>query len=1078
LHPIYRISLTLLGVLAMAEGNGRYSEFLPLRLSLREAASASRSLTPAISTQANDRLQPGQTIRREITANEKHSYSLSLDAGQYVHLRVMQKAAELMVRVYSPVGALLTSSVRPNRMFGPKPVHVIAQTAGEHRLEITAAPDVKQGSYVVDVVSLRSASSRDRQLIRAYQTFAEALELFNRGNRASRLQAVEKDLAALREFGEAEEGEGEALALTDLGRFNSSLGNNQQALDWYKKALASWRALNDRHGEARTLNNLGVVGVNVGEIQESLGHYQRALALWSEIEDFSGVARTTMNIGVAHSYLGEHQEALNRYREALERWRAIGDSAGEPWPLNNIGLIYASLGDYRQALSYHSQALQLYRAQKDEAGVARVLNDMGEAHAALGNGQSRQQALVCFREALTIRQRIAEKREEAMTLLNMAALNTQSGRSAEAMPLYQQALALARQTQHRWVEAGVLRQMGETLVATRSVEARTLFHSALALYRDLGEKSGEAATLFRLAQLERGQGNATRALAHSEAAIALIESQRVKVASHEMRTAFFASKQDYFEAYIDLLMQLHRKEPGAGYDRTALQVSERARARSLLELLTEARADLRRGVAPELLERARQLQKRLLGKTNRYLELLKEAEARTELAAGQAEINQLTAEYDQVLAEIRIQSPRYADLTQPQPLNLAEIQRQLDQQTVLLQYLLGKERSYLWLVSHDSLESHPLPGRAVIESALRRVYDLATARLPRPGDTEVQQRARLANAKSADRQYWLAATRLSQILLPLAMDKVARKRLVIVPDGALHYVSFGALPSPEKGVAQATQPTTTARENSEPKPLILEHEIALLPSASVLSTQRQEHLDRPTLQKPIVIFADPVFSTADERLTPRSSPPQSIAPAISPRGGINFRRLSFSRSEAREIAAAAPGEALSITDFQASRESALDPQLKQYRVIHFATHAWLNNEQPALSAIVLSLVNEAGASQAGFLQLHDIYNLDWAAEMVVLSACQTALGTEIRGEGIIGLTRGFIYSGAQRVVSSLWSVDDAATHELMKNFYQTMWQQGLSPAAALRQAQITMWRQRRWRAPYFWGAFVLHGEWR
>jgi CHAT domain-containing protein len=194
---------------------------------------------------------------------------------------------------------------------------------------------------------------------------------------------------------------------------------------------------------------------------------------------------------------------------------------------------------------------------------------------------------------------------------------------------------------------------------------------------------------------------------------------------------------------------------------------------------------------------------------------------------------------------------------------------------------------------------------------------------------------------------------------------------------------------------------------------------------------------------------------------------------------LRIPRLPGTRREAAAITALVPTtERKQALDFEASRVTATSEELSQYRIIHFATHGLLNSQHPELSGIVLSLVDAQGKPQDGFLRLHEIYNLKLPAELVVLSACQTGLGKEIKGEGLVGLTRGFMYAGAARVMASLWKVDDRATAELMKQFYQGMVKDGLRPAAALRAAQVAMWKQQRWQEPYYWAAFVLQGEWK
>jgi CHAT domain-containing protein len=165
-------------------------------------------------------------------------------------------------------------------------------------------------------------------------------------------------------------------------------------------------------------------------------------------------------------------------------------------------------------------------------------------------------------------------------------------------------------------------------------------------------------------------------------------------------------------------------------------------------------------------------------------------------------------------------------------------------------------------------------------------------------------------------------------------------------------------------------------------------------------------------------------------------------------------------------------------DFAASREAVLSGFLHRFRFIHFATHAVLDTAYPELSGLVLSLVDREGRPQNGFLRAHEISDLDLAADLVVLSACRTALGEEIRGEGLVGLTRAFVEAGAERVLVSLWQVDDRATAEIMRHMYREMVQEGLPPAAALRRSQLTLWRETDWRAPYYWAGFVVQGDWR
>jgi CHAT domain-containing protein len=325
------------------------------------------------------------------------------------------------------------------------------------------------------------------------------------------------------------------------------------------------------------------------------------------------------------------------------------------------------------------------------------------------------------------------------------------------------------------------------------------------------------------------------------------------------------------------------------------------------------------------------------------------------------------------------------------------------------------------------------------------------------------------------------------MLLGPVEKELGTKRLVVAAQGLLQFIPFGLLPAPAPNAA--TRPL-----------LIAEHEIVSVPSASTLALLRREVSGRRSAPKSIAVLADPVFSRDDERVGSTDGRLEAAPSAISPAGfkerpgsqaasgrSANeeaapgyFQRLFISRWEAQRITSLVPaGDSLQVLDFAVTREVAESPDLAQYRIIHFATHSIIDNVHPELSGIVLSLVDEHGRARDGFLRAYDIFNLKFPAELIVLSACRTGLGKDVEGEGLVGITRSFMYAGAPRVVVSLWAVNDKATSELMVRFYRRMLgPEHLSPAAALRMAQLEMSKDKRWQSPYFWGAFTLQGEWR
>jgi CHAT domain-containing protein len=406
-------------------------------------------------------------------------------------------------------------------------------------------------------------------------------------------------------------------------------------------------------------------------------------------------------------------------------------------------------------------------------------------------------------------------------------------------------------------------------------------------------------------------------------------------------------------------------------------------------------------------------------------------------------------------------------LTQPRPLDLASIQQELDEDTLLLEYALGNGRSYGWAVTRHSSESFNLPARAEINRSAKVLYDA----LSQPAVARVDD-------------YRSAANELSKILLEPVAHLLPGKRLVIVADGILQYIPFTALPEP--GV----------KEGNLRVPLIVNHEIVTVPSISTLAVLRKELHGRLVASKTLAVIADPVFEKDDPRvrLSRLQARTQVVKTVAALRGAeteqplvqveldnkpLVFERLPFSLEEAEAILnLARDKQTMRAVGFDANLKAALDPSIREYRIIHFATHALLDNSRPELSGIVLSLVDPSGRYQQGFLRLNEIYNLNLAAELVVLSACQTALGKETRGEGLIGLTRGFMYAGVPRVVATLWRINDRAAAEFMNYFYEAMLKRHESPSRALRTAQIKMWETNKSALPHFWAAFTLQGEWR
>ncbi|MEG4066874.1 tetratricopeptide repeat protein [Microcoleus sp. Pol11C2] len=851
----------------------------------------------------------------------------------------------------------------------------------------------------------------------------------------------------------------QAFTLIVVGNVYSGLGEKQKALDYYNQSLPLSRETGDRSVEAFALICAGRVYSEVGEKQTALDSYNQSLKLLLAIGEREQEARTLNYIGIVYSEVGEKQKALEHYGQSLPISQAVGDRSGQAVTLISIGHVYSELGDQQKALEYYSQSLAIFQTLGDRSSAATTLTSIGIAYSELGD---KEKALEYFNQSLILKRIVGDRSGEARTLTGIGNIYAELEDQQKALNYYNQSLSLSREARDRQREAYSLIGIGRSYAELGNKEkALEYFNQSLPLTQATLDRSLEALTLYSIATIKRDSGNLNEALTEIEASLKIIESLRTKIASPELRTSYFATVQNYYQFYIDLLMQLHKTQPSSGYDTKAFEASERSRARSLLELLQEANADIRQSVAPELLQRERSVQQQLDAIEKRRVEVLNRPNyTPTQEAELEQQRQTLLAQYQDIQTQIRATSPRYAALTQPQPLTLAQIQQQiLDENTILLQYSLGKDRSYLWAVTKTTITSYELPPSADLEKAARNFRDAVT-----------DQRYRNIPDRVAE-----ANNTLSQIILQPVAAQLAQKRLLIVGDGILNYLPFAALSLPGK-----------SGEKGNP-PLIVDHEIVLLPSASTLGILRQNYSDRQPPTRTLAILADPVFSPEDERVKNQSTATnlqaiESVNQGLSRSGrdnNLQLSRLQFTRQEAQIIQALVPANSRTESlDFEASRAVATSQNLSQYKIIHFATHGLANSTNPELSGIILSLVDEKGNPLNGFLRLTDIFNLKLAADLVVLSACQTGMGQNIQGEGMVGLTRGFMYAGAQRVVVSLWSVDDEGTATLMSSFYQGMLQKGLTPAAALRAAQLEMLKQEEWRSPYYWAAFTLQGEWR
>lgn len=969
---------------------------------------------------------------------------------------------------------------------------VAAQT-GAVRIEIA-----REGPFDVSLAERRPAADTDRKRAQASSLEAgseadlrKAVELYReasdrRGDAlaSTRLAARWMEagrfepafpymLRAVEFIGEVPTPSWQAGVWRHMGEQTQSRGQVSEALGYFEKSLALERRSGNQRGEVYTLNALALCYFNKGEGGRAQDLLEQALGMRRRLNDRVGLANGLRTLGEIRSGNGDDPGAAANFDEALAIWRETGNRRGEAVTLHDLAELAHNSGEYEKVIEYEEAArgaLKESGANPDEPAIlnqeAAALNALGEPERAAdllrkaleslkarnepaGDSAARinlcgsERAMNRLAEALkdcTVALERARKAEtpnfEAAALAGVGMIEHLRGNTAEGMKKNQQALAIFRRIDYKLGEARTLTSLGSMALKLGSTrEAIGYLKASVRILHGLQALTLESYARYWLARAEAREGDMPAALRDNQAALETAESFRARIDESNLRASFFVTMQDYYRQQIELQMRMHRAEPRAGWDLKALETAESARARLLLDRFIEAKADRPKGAASE--EQA--LRSQIVSASARLTRLLEGPHTPAQQEAAEKRVAELSARHDRLKAKMQAESRKYAHVIFPQPIKAGEIARLLQgSDTRLLEFALGENNSYAWLVSSGGTRAFTLPGRGKIEEAQRRAYAYWTG----------------ADGTGAD-----AASQLSRLVLEPLGSRLNAARLLIVADGALSQVPFAALPEPGSG---------------DRKPLIAGHEIVMLPSASFLMESRIEAPARRRASKDLAILADPVFDAADTRAggTGKAGTQGATERAQS------FERLRWSRVEAEKIAELSPTEPLRAFDFDAGRKALELAAAGDYRILHIASHSIVNERRPELSGIVLSLVDRNGKNVDGYIRAREIYDLRLRADLVVLSACDTALGKEVRGEGVMSLMRAFEYAGSPRVVGSIWKAPDAPTAELMQHFYSAMFRGDLPASAALRAAQLEMWKSGRWSDPRNWAGFVIEGEYR
>lgn len=848
---------------------------------------------------------------------------------------------------------------------------------------------------------------------------------------------------------------GKAQALLTLSTLQN-LDNHVVALKTAQESLALWTTLGDKRNIARTYEQLGDCYQAQNILAEAAQSYEETLKIWRELNDPAGQASALINLAFIDQRKAEPQSALSRFIEA----QALIDEKAEPLKMGQISCGMAELynvhGMPEQGLSYYEKALDYNRQSKFAKAIWYATWGIGWTYYLQ---QKYPEALNQFQQSLTL---LTKKDEvlKAQTEEYMGRVYLETGDYPAALEALQLALDVYTRAANPKETARAQALVGSVLERQGQLaRARRNYLKALEIAERISDPVSAATIYHALGRIEMKSGNEQEAEAYLLHSIEVTEKLNRISTSRDLHTAFYGSVHDRYQTYIEFLMIKARTSPGSGFDVRAFETSESARARSLAEFFRATQVSLAPGIDHDLAEKEKTLRQIVEQKSEYRSKLLSQKEtprSKEELGLVNADLSRLETEYKELIATINDRYPAYQQITHPSAWSLRRIQDEVIQndQTLLLEYSLGLEKSYAWAVTRNSIKVFELPGRTQINDAAKKLSGLLVLAPGTDGESKLNE----------------AAQDLSRMILAPLAAELNKQVIIVAADGGLNYVPFQILPQP-----------------SNNEPLVANFEVINAPSASILGDLRRAAAQRRPATRLLAAFGDPVFN---QKQIAQNSTQQTVGMVRWRSALRDIRRdkqlfdpstipqLFFAARELANLRELAGSDALVLTDVSATRDGLLKTDLAQYAMLHLATHGIFDPDRPEDSGLLLSTTNRDGQQIDGFLRLQDIYELRAPVELVVLSACETALGRDVQGEGLVGVTRGFMYAGASSVVASLWKVDDAATAELMKLFYTNMLQRGMTPGEALRAAQNSIRQDPNWRSPYYWAGFTLQGEYR
>ncbi|UCE18651.1 MAG: CHAT domain-containing protein [Gemmatimonadota bacterium] len=946
---------------------------------------------------------------------------------------------------------------------------------------------VDQKKQRIEIDSLKTQGKRDYKKSR----YDEAMEKLEWGLELSR---------ALKETW------CEACVLTMIGINFYYQEEYEEARTYYDHALTLHEEIGNRKGVAKLLNNIGLIWWQLGDYVEALDITRQALVVHREVGPRHSDANALTKMVIYSRNLGYYHQALSYYGEALDIRRETEDRWKEGTLLGNIGIVYKCMGRYQEAIHHVTEALRIMREVGNRRGEALNNSEMGEIYIILGQYRKAQDYL---QQAYDISEEIVFKKGQGLSLSNMGLAFRYQGDYEEALDFYERALTIHREIACRPCEAVNIAKIGDVYCKAGNYDkAQDHYNTALTLFQEIGGREDEAENYCRLGNLfvlmneydaaidqygqglhialeldapkvlwtaQRGIGSALEgngeyeeALVHYGQAMMTIESLREQLDIEPLKTHYLADKMTVYQSLVNLLV--HNGKVEAAFDHC-----ERAKARVLLDVLSRGEVTQVEDVDDDLLSQERELMSRLNRINTRLTqEYLKEKEERNRerISVLRDSLQMARMAAEELTQVIQMAHPFPVDVTEiSEPLNLDKIQEKIlsdEENVVLVEYLMGDQTIHIWTV---------------------RRHELAYERIEVTGDRlkEMIHELRQPFAAFRDGQIFLLTNvqfdvDLAHELYRLVFQPIekylrAGDHVVIVPDGILHNLPFEALVVEKKKREADAQ--TIFSQYEDATYLTEKYAFSYAPSASVLNPELRREPVLSDVEGDLLAFGNPDFGIAlQDSIEPVEDDLSPLTLLLRSGEGWVFEQLPEAEEEVLEITSVIGIQGTRLYTGAEAKEEVFKERAGKYRRIHLATHSVFEDTEPLYSRIIFALDDDP--QEDGFLEAHEILNLNLNADLVVLSACETGLGELSAGEGLIGLTRAFMYAGAPSVVVSLWSVDES-TCRLMKAFYQNL-SGGMTKAEALRRAKITMIHTREggmsYAHPFLWAPFVLVGEWR